>query len=69
MVYVGEFHANLVVYRFCEVLSYKKWTLGIQIAVRVIKNVIDYRMLAFLYCSLKLNIEDHIVLTLRFCQP
>jgi len=27
MVYVGEFCANLVVYRFCEVLSYKKWTL------------------------------------------
>ena len=28
MFYVGEFRANLVVYRFCEVLSYKKWTLG-----------------------------------------
>ena len=27
MIYVGEFRANLVVYRFCEVLSYKKWTL------------------------------------------
>ena len=25
--YVGEFRANLVVYRFCEVISYKKWTL------------------------------------------
>ena len=29
MVYVGEFCANFVVYRFCEVLSYKKWTLTI----------------------------------------
>ena len=29
MFYVGEFRANLVVYRFCEVLSYKKWTLAI----------------------------------------
>ena len=27
MVYAGKFRANLVVYRFCEVLSYKKWTL------------------------------------------
>ena len=28
MFYIGEFRANLVlVYRFCEVLSYKKWTL------------------------------------------
>ena len=25
--YVGEFRANLVVYRFYEILSYKKWTL------------------------------------------
>ena len=24
----GEFRANLVVYRFCKVLSYKKWTLA-----------------------------------------
>ena len=29
MVYVGEFCANLVVYRFYEVLSYKKWTLAV----------------------------------------
>ena len=29
MVYVGEFRANLVVYHFCKVISYKKWTLGI----------------------------------------
>ena len=29
MFYVGEFRANLVVYHFCLVLSYKKWTLGI----------------------------------------
>ena len=34
MGYVGEFRANIVVYRFCEVLSYKKWTLYV--------NRIDY---------------------------
>ena len=27
MVYGGEFCANLVAYRFCGVLSHKKWTL------------------------------------------
>ena len=28
MFYAGKFRANLVVYRFCEVLSYEKWTLS-----------------------------------------
>ena len=36
MFYVGEFSGNLVVYHFCEVLSYKKWTLDSRVKLLTI---------------------------------
>ena len=41
MVYAGEFRANLVVYRICEVLSYKKLTLKLHFGLEASIEMID----------------------------